>query len=220
MKPATCAFLSIALTIASCKKDDDCAAPATPSEPAPPLNVSAFSLLDSGNYWVYDRYRVDSLDVIDPTYYIRDSLRVIGDSVIGPNTYAVIQHFTNGGLYPGGTLLWRDSADFIVNQAGAAVFSSATFNQVIHVDSIPSPNSVVVRYQVSPVTGSVSVPAGDFTCYLVTGNVLTYGSFMPIATWKYPRTFWAAGVGRVKWYAYFFSGWTGYRYQLRSYHVQ
>lgn len=208
------------LLIASCKKDDDCPAPSTAPGSPQAVNVSAFSQLDSGNYWVYDRYRVDSLDAVDPTYYVRDSLRVVGDSLVGGNTYAVIHQFSNGSFYPGGTLLWRDSADFIIDQSGGAIFSSATFNQIIRTDSIPSPNSVVVRYEVSPVIGSVSVPAGNFPCYVVTGNVLTYGSFMPIAAWKYPRTFWAAGVGRVKWYAYFFSGNIGYRYQLRSYFVQ
>lgn len=221
MKLAACLFAStVLLLVTSCKKDDDCPAPATPPETPSTLDVSAFSLLDSGNYWVYDCYRVDSLDVIDPNYYHRDSLRVMGDSVIGVNTYAIIHHFTNGSFIANGTLLWRDSADFIVDQGGAAIFSSATFNQVIRVDSIPSPNSVVVRYEVFPVYGSVSVPAGDFACYMVAGDVLTYGNFLPIASWKYPRTYWSAGVGRVKWYTYFFSGWTGFRYQLRNYQVQ
>ena len=72
--------------LAACQKNDEDAPSDPVNIPDSPADISTFSQLDSGNYWVYDRYRVDSLDVADPVYYVRDSLHVVGDTVLAGNT--------------------------------------------------------------------------------------------------------------------------------------
>lgn len=207
--------------LAACRKDNDGDCP-DPEIPAAPLSVSAFSQLTPGNYWVYDWYRVDSLDIVQPGFHHVDSFVVVGDTLMNGNLFSFIQRYTDGApaAVPGfGVFFWRDSADFILS-GNTPIFASATFNEDIHVDSIPVPNNVAIHYAVSPVPVSVSVPAGTFDSYVVTGTCFSYGSFPYIPPWKYPRTYWAPGIGRVKWYAYYASGDVGNRYQLRSYYVQ
>ena len=205
--------------LAACQKNDEDAPSDPVNIPDSPADISTFSQLDSGNYWVYDRYRVDSLDVADPVYYVRDSLHVVGDTVLAGNTYAVIHHAVNG-VFTTNIHYWRDSADCIVERYGAVLFCSGNFDQTIYIDSIPAPNNLSIHYSVPSGTVPISVPAGDFDAYLMLGTCFSYGSFPFIPEWKYPRTYWAEGVGRVKWYGYFASGDLGFRYELADYHLE
>lgn len=212
----TSLLLCIAVLLTACRKEED--PPATPTAP-PPLSIAAFSHLDSGNYWVYDRHRVDSMDVVDPTYYRRDSLFITGDTVLNGHTWSVVRLASNG-VVSGMIEYWRDSADFLLGRNGEVLFSSANLGQVIWVDSIPALSTLAIRYSVSSAPVAVSVPAGNFQSYLMTGTCYSYGTFPVIPVWKYPRSHWVEGIGRVKWYAFFMSGLTGFRYQLVNYHVQ
>lgn len=208
--------LCAAVLLTACRKEED--APATPTAPEP-LSISAFSQLDSGNYWVYDRHRVDSMDVVDPTYYRRDSLFITGDTVLDGHTWSVVRLASNG-VVSGMIEYWRDSADFLLGRCGEVLFSSANLGQVIWVDSIPAPSTVSIHYSVGSALVPVSVPAGNFQSYVMTGTCYSYGTFPVIPAWKYPRDHWVEGIGRVKWYDYFAFGTIGYRYQLVDYHVQ
>ena len=183
------------------------------------MDVAAFGQLDSGNYWVYERLRVDSLDVPDPTTYRRDSFYVAGDTLLDGITWQVVRLSANGTL-SGYFELWRDSANYLLTRDKGALFAANDFDRTFYIDSIPASNSLSIHYAVgsSPVT--VTVPAGTYASYLVTGTCFSYGGFPVIPVWKYPRTYWVEGIGRVKWYAYFMSGNTGYRYQLVHYQVE
>ena len=201
---------------ASCKKDDVSEPP--PVVPPAPLAVSTFSQLDTGNYWVYERRQVDSLDVVQGTGLVLDSLYVTGDTTLNGEEYTVIRKATNGAVTPI-RYFWRDSADCIVSSEGEVLFASATFDQVIHSSYSGGPDGLQIDHVVQSGTMPVSVPAGEFTAYLVLGQCTSIGNFPVIPEWKYPRTYWTGGVGRVKWYAYFASGSLGYRYELVRYHV-
>ncbi|MFZ1693895.1 MAG: hypothetical protein WAT74_11910 [Flavobacteriales bacterium] len=210
--------LCAAVLLTACRKEEETACP--PSETAPaPLSISAFSNLDSGNYWVYDRHRVDSLDVADPAYYYRDSLFITGDTVLDGNTWSVVRMASNG-VVSGMIRFWRDSSDYLLGRYGEVLFASANLGQTIWVDSIPAPSTLSIHYSVGSAMVPVSVPAGNFQSYVITGTCYSYGTFTVIPVWKYPRDYWVEGVGRVKWYDYFAAGNTGYRYQLVDYHVQ
>jgi hypothetical protein len=210
--------LCAAVLLTACRKEEETACPSPDIAPAP-LSISAFSHLDSGNYWVYDRHRVDSMDVADPTYYRRDSLFVTGDTVLDGHTWSVVRLASNG-VVSGMIEYWRDSADYLLGRYGEVLFAAANLGQVIWVDSIPAPSTVSIHYSVGSALVPVSVPAGNFQSYVITGTCYSYGAFPVIPAWKYPRDYWVEGIGRVKWYDYFAMGTTGYRYQLLDYHVQ
>lgn len=211
-------FLAFATALVACKKDDDeTPAPATP--PAP-LAVAAFSNLAVGNYWIYERRQVDSLDVDQGLAVRRDSLYVIGDSIIGGATYVMIRLGTNGQPGTAARYYWRDSADCILNHYGQIVFRSTNFDQVFYSDLGAAIAGLVIDYSVASTTVPISVPAGNYATYKVVGNCISSGTFPVIPEWKFPRHYWALGVGRVKWYEYYASGLLGYRFELVNYHVQ
>ncbi len=204
---------AIAALLTACRKEHDTASPSPDTAP-PPLSITDFSQLDSGNYWGYDRHRVDPMDVADPNFHRRDRLFIAGDTVLDGHTWSVVRQASDAIEY------WRDPAEFLLGRSGEVLFSSANLGQVIGVDSIPAPSTVAIRYSVSPAPVPVSVPAGTFQSYVMTGTCYSYGGFPVIPAWKYPRTHWVEGIGRVKWCACFAMGTTGYRYQLVDYHVQ
>ena len=47
------------LLLTACKKETD--AQTTPSDPSPSASISDFSKLAVGNYWVYERVKIDSM---------------------------------------------------------------------------------------------------------------------------------------------------------------
>lgn len=216
--PLTPTALAIAVLLTACRKEQDTASPSPDTAP-PPLSIADFSQLDSGNYWVYDRHRVDSMDVADPNFYRRDSLFIAGDTVLDGHTWSVVR-LASDGVVSSAIEYWRDSADFLLGRYGEVLFSSANLGQVIWVDSIPAPSTVSIHYSVGSALVPVSVPAGTFQSYVMTGTCYSYGTFPVIPAWKYPRDHWVEGIGRVKWYDYFAMGTVGYRYQLVDYHVQ
>lgn len=192
-----------------------------PMPPSAPLEVSAFSNLEVGNYWVYERRQVDSLDVDQGTPVVVDSLYVIGDTLLDGELFSMIRLGVNGQLGIGVRYYWRDSADCIVDRNGWITFSSVTFDQVLYTESTPIGGGALdINYIIPSATLPITVPAGNFSSYLVLGQCVSTSPYPPIPEWKYPRDYWAEGVGRVKWYDYFAAGLLGNRYELVRYNVQ
>ena len=212
-KSALLLFILIGM-LASCKKEkeDDFA----PIGSHATLPISMFSHLEPGNYWIYERRQVDSMDVPLNTIVDIDSLFVTGDTLLNGLTYAVISKARNGILSPQ-KQCWRDSADRIVTAAHEIIFCSATFNQVIYTQ-----DQGILRtdYSVSSAMVPLSVPAGDFSAFVMLGQCTSIGSYPVVPEWKYPRTYWAYGVGRMKWHEHYMSSPLGYRYELLRYHVE
>ncbi len=209
-------------SLASCKKEDDeDPVPTIPPVPNTALAVEDFSNLVVGNYWVYERRQVDSLDMPQGSGVSVDSLYVIGDTLLDGETFAMLRIGANGQPGNGVRYYWRDSADCIVGTNGWIIFSAATFDQVLYTESTPIGGGALdINYIIPSATVPITVPAGSFSTYLVLGECVSSGGYPPIPEWKYPRDYWAEGVGRVKWYDYFAAGWLGYRYELVRYHVQ
>lgn len=210
-------LLAFTAAFASCKKDDDEGpAPATPPDP---IAVSAFSNLAVGNYWVYERRQVDSLDVDQGVAVRRDSLYVAENAVMGTDTFTILRLGIDG--QPGTVrYYWRDSADCILNQLGKIVFRSTNFGQVYYSDLGAAMGGLVIDYSATSTTVPVSVPAGNFNAYMVVGNCISSGGFPVVPAWKFPREYWSEGVGRVKWSEFYLNGLLGYRNELVNYHVQ
>ena len=207
-------LIMLIATLASCKKEkeDDF----TPSASRATLPISMFSYLVPGNYWVYERRQVDSLDVPMTANVYIDSLFVTGDTLLNGITYAVIREARNGILTQVNRL-WRDSADCIVSPEHAIIFCSATFNQVIYTHTQPF---LQTDYSVSSAMVPLSVPAGDFSAFVFLGEWTSFDPYPVIPEWKYPRAYWAYGVGRLKWYVHYMVSPIAFRHELIRYHIE
>lgn len=139
------------LFAASCKDD------VTPGTTVYPN----YTQLKTGNYWIYERYAVDSLgngnsvNIFDSTYISRDS-------VINGNTY----YYLVGSYFSDISNRWlRDSLHYLVDQTGIILFSSmdyaATFFQYTLID-IPNDTVAIVSKKMADKDREYTVPAGTF----------------------------------------------------------
>ncbi len=220
MKPTTLVLPAILLvTITSCKKEnDEVSAPIIPTPD--PIAITAFSQLQAGNYWVYERRQVDSMDVDQGTSVLVDSIFVTDETIeeLGVN-YTVLRKASNG-VVTAAYYLWRDSANCIVNDLHRIQFCSSPLDEVVETTFSGGPNGVQIDVSVSSAMEGLTVPAGSFSTYKLTGTVTSYGTFPFQPSWKHPRSYWAPGVGRVKWYDHYAAGDLGYRFELVRYNVQ
>ena len=108
----------IALFIGGCKQD----------ESESPVTYPDYGRLQVGNYWIYQRFVVDTLGNATPTD-IYDSCFVEKDTLINGNTYAKITK-----PWPWGTSnrqkfdYLRDSLHYMIDPSGMVCFSSEDFN--------------------------------------------------------------------------------------------
>ncbi|MGL5889500.1 MAG: hypothetical protein ACRC3B_06425, partial [Bacteroidia bacterium] len=123
MKNAMIGAVSLCLLAMACKKEEEQIIP-QPQNP-PVTQSTAYFPLDSGSYWVYEHVKVDTNG--NETFMQTDSVRVMGDSVIGGNTYKI---FKNWG-FSFFSALYRDSANCIVNEKGDIVFAANLLGQPI-----------------------------------------------------------------------------------------
>lgn len=207
-------LLITVFTLSSCRKEEDL--DCTPGASSATLDIATFSQLAIGNYWVYERRQVDSLDVPINENVRIDSLFISGDTVLNGLTYAVIREAQNGGLVPM-QRFWRDSADCIVTSDHEILFCSATFNQVVYTH-LQSP-FLQTDYSVSSAMVPLAVPAGEFSAFVMRGQVTSFAPYPVLPEWKHPRSYWAYGVGRLKWSVTFMSSPFAFRYELLRYHI-
>ena len=210
--------LSVITLLASCRKEDD--GNDVPNVPNASLDVASFSLLDSGNYWVYERRQVDSMDVDQGTPVRLDSLYVIGDTLLDGEIFTMICLGVNGQPGNGARYYWRDSADCIVDPYGSIQFITGRFDEVFYTYNVGGPAGVIIDYTIPSTMVPVTTPSGSYSTYLVNGVATSYGFIPFVPEWKYPRHYWAQDIGRVKWYEYFSSSPLGFRYELLRYNVQ
>ena len=209
--------LSLIALLAACKKDDCDELPAPTPVPNTAGSIEEYGLLDDGNYWIYQRYQVDSVDNITSTYPTLDSVFIAGDTTIEGLVYKQVRRMV--GASTGLTRFWRLDGDRLVDSYAGVQFCVDPFDLVLQTDSDGSPSQVVIDWSVLSNTSSVSVAAGNYEAYSMVGQATSYG--LPICPeWKYPRRFWVAGIGKIRYYDFFLLGPTGYRYDLVRYHVQ
>ncbi len=141
----------------SCKKDKDESAASVPSNAA-----ADYTPFKTGNYWVYERYQIDSSGnatakgVFDSTY-------VTGDTVINGNTYYkwVKPDYYSPALL---TYLIRDSLAYLVTHTADILFSSVDFNTIFksyYVFAIPDTICNVV-FKMESKDVPFTTPAGTF----------------------------------------------------------
>lgn len=200
-------------TLAACQPDEDVVAP-LPGSPTQDLEVAAFSNLATGNYWVYQGYRVDSADNVVETLSV-DSFFVSGDSVVNGQTYWKVHRTV---ITPNWTYLWRDSAGYLVTEDHEVMFCADPLDELIYTD-VQGPVGVQLDYTVYSTPETITVAAGTFSTYKMQGEITSIGGFPELADWRRPRSYWAEDVGRVRYYEFFAFNPLGKRYDLVSYDV-
>ena len=155
----TILFAMIAATLLSCKKEKE--------EPAPVLPVvyPNFSNLAVGNYWIYERFTLDTNGVYT-TQNIFDSSYVDKDTVVNGNTFYKFNYiyYPYSNSYVGVYL--RDSLSFMVNSFGDIRFSSEIFTDTFYThyfkNSLIGDTISFIFSKMNDNNLSVSLPAGNY----------------------------------------------------------
>jgi hypothetical protein len=216
MLPTTrISFVLLSLsTLAACQQEDEDVVAPLPEPPAQNLSIAAFSNLAVGNYWVYQRYRVDSADNVAQVLSL-DSIFITGDSVVNGETYSIVHRNT---LSPIWTELWRDSAGYVITSDHEVVFCADPLDQLIYTE-VEGPVGVELDFTVYSTPESITVAAGTFSTLKMQAEITSIGGFPEMAAWRRPRSYWAEDVGRVRYYEFFAFNPLGNRYDLVSYDV-
>jgi hypothetical protein len=154
--------------VSSCKKDESLSPLVTSTiEPSPD-----YGKLAVGNYWIYQRFRIDNFGVVTPKN-IYDSCYISKDTVINGKTYfEMYRPNTYGSFF---TYL-RDSAGCILNSAGQIIFSPNDFSSVFRTTFATAGGTDTICRAVFKMNNKdslVNTSAGNFvtsnfqiTCYM------------------------------------------------------
>jgi hypothetical protein len=200
------AFLSI-LTF-SCKKSSDDAAPSAQAD---------YYQLKVGNYWIYQRYEIDTNGVVTPKNDF-DSAYIEKDTIIRGSTYYKLWiKFTGctGDQYPS---YLRDSSAFLVNHLGRKECSVDHFNDTLYIDT--SYTKVFRGYGLmSGMDSLVTVQAGTFPSITSRLQVVPTQPNDPHPV-RYAYTIYGKSIGMIKSHSFFYMGGLQIESRLVRYKVQ
>jgi hypothetical protein len=160
MKNAIIGAATLCLLAVACKKDETPIVNQAPT-PSTPQSIAYFPL-DSGSYWVFEHVSVDTNG--NESFLQTDSVRVMGDSVIGGNTYKIFKNFGFSFF----SALYRDSSNCIVNEKGEIVFAANLLGQSISFrrDSNASAGLILESIDsMQTAMRTVNVAAGSFNTF-------------------------------------------------------
>lgn len=161
-----------------------------------------FIPLAIGNYWVYDTYHIDSLNIETKLDYI-DSIGVSRDTVIhGEKFYILsgIREFAGSDKLRDLAIL-RDSSGYLINNLGEIHFSDSNFDDILHTWIELTPNNdtlLKVIYKMVDLHDSVDILNGNHKVLNYQGNVTVYkGSGNNIWYKDYINKYYASNIGVV-----------------------
>jgi len=209
------AIAIVVLFLMSCEKDIE--VPTSPTSTISPSSTG-YMPMTPGSYWVYDWYVIDTLGN-KTLATLRDSVYIVGDTVIGTSTYAVQE-----GSYFGGSVtrqFLRDSSGYVIDETGRIFFSETNYTDTLHIWS--STTGETTGYlKMNGIGDSVSVPAGTFSTlnaeFIVVNNI---GSWPCVGTFDIHDHQYADNVGKVRSTFQLVSSpaCTKYEQRLISYHI-
>ncbi len=186
-------LLSISLTlfIFSCKDDDD----KTPT----PVVYDNYTQLKVGNYWIYQRFDIDSSGTATPTAEY-DSCYIEKDTLIAGFTYYKMVRpspfFSTQSVY-----YLKDSLHYLVEAGGNILFSSIDFTTVFDVSYImaSAPNDTVCRIERKMTEQNLfaSTPNGTFQTSNYQSKYFMYPNWTSAGAQRYMNTRYAKDVGIV-----------------------
>lgn len=101
------------------------------------IAIHQYSQLALGNYWVYERYRYDSLGN-ETILGSQDSLVVVGDTVANGQPFFVLQGTCDTPHGQPYRYYARDSADCLINLDGSLILPFGTGGGAVHGGSATS----------------------------------------------------------------------------------
>ena len=185
-------FSLMLAALISCKENDD--------NPNDDLQVVYdFLPMQTGNYWVYGHYKIDTLgNVFDEER--ADSVVITGDTLVNGKQYYVFEGTNYPYLAVWGIIdLLRDSSGYIVNDRGIIRFTDGNFDDILasKTEVISGDTIYTVEYRMKNPDSVITVPAGSFGVLNYCGTVETPQDIPGIANPRYMNNYYADEVGRV-----------------------
>jgi hypothetical protein len=150
----TTVLIITTILITSCSKDSN-------TSPGPAFDYTPMNV---GNYWVYQRFDIDSAgngtstSVFDSVYIEKDTVTVAGTyyKMIAPDPFSSVPVVS----------YIKDSLTYLVDINGNILFSSFDFTTIFSESIIPGPNNDTIAYitrKMEDKNVSIVTPAGTFT---------------------------------------------------------
>jgi hypothetical protein len=185
----------MSLLAVSCSKDDE--------SPVPVAKVDYYQL-KTGNYWIYEGYRVDTNGIATSTGDF-DSAYIEKDTLIRGAVYYKLYEkpYVLGELQFSSFL--RDSSGYLVSDDGGIRASYVNFTDTIVIDTT-NPDLYSGYRKMIGKDSLVTVPAGAFASVTSSMQVIpapAYASQVPV---RYLYDVYGKGVGKMKTHSFFFLG--------------
>lgn len=190
----------VALT--ACKKESTTTF--TPPTPAPPQPNTTYypdyMALKPGNYWIYQRYELDSANGAEHAIETYDSAYVEKDTVINQKTYHVYK-YQDAFSFETRTRYLRDSLSYTVDQSGKIIFSSEDFSNVFSSYQF-GPNAstdytINIKEQMGFRDQTTIVSAGTFTTSTFL-QIYTYPAGYRYGPTRQYKHSYAKGIGLIR----------------------
>lgn len=201
MKKFQKVLLSIAILtiLIACNDDDQGRQP----EPKPNVNYPNYSQLEVGNYWIYERFSLDTNGVETPLNQF-DSSYVEKDTLINGKAYYKLHLPSYGPKIVPEKFYLKDSLHYLVDSRGAILFSSQEFSTALKPieynyyagDTTRMDTLYSRERRMTNKDSLVNVPAGLFSTLSSTEFIKYYGKFKPLKD-RNRKTLYAKGVGIV-----------------------
>lgn len=199
MKRVFLIMAGIVLLASSCKKGET-------DTPTPSTPTADYMQLKVGNYWVYDRYRVDSLGN-ETIYEAADSNIIIGDTIIRDELFFKKMH-----NHPHQLTYVRDSNGYLINDQGEILFSDHDFSNILRADTVGG-NYFYIEYSMMQSDTSTVVPFGTYDALTYRGKVIPLKPEYPFGI-NYLYYFYADSLGMIK-SSYYYGSYPYIRTEMR-----
>jgi hypothetical protein len=180
----------------SCKKenDDDDTTP-TPASASYP----DYSQLHVGNYWIYERFDIDSAGGNETATGELDSCYIEKDTVVNGNIYYKFRRPSSSSVWDITEYL-RDSLSYTVDLNGRIVFSSQDYWSIFfdYYSIINGTDTIYHKVQqMADINGTTVVPAGTFTTLNSKSTYYMYGSWAATGAERPIHKKYAQNIGLV-----------------------
>jgi|GEM_PF-325311 len=220
-------ILSTSISFFSCKKDKK-VEPDKESTNLPSTTYSNYSNLKVGNYWIYQRFEIDSSGNATPLAIV-DSCYIEKDTLIHGNTYYkyMSPNFGNSvgpnSVSPNVAEFYRDSLSYIITNSGRIEFSSQDFTSIFKSGyQLVNPNDTVCRFEFKMGNQNtlITTPSGTYNTSSFNETYYMYPNYSAGGTIRTRHTRYAENVGKVtqEWY-FFVSLPTKWERRLIRYHL-
>lgn len=181
-------LLAVPILLSGCGKDEGTA----PTSGAAAPSIAAFANLEVGNYWIYERGDLDSLNNYQASGTL-DSVVVVGQGIInGLPSYMLRTH--SAGLFPVDEN-WYVDGNKLLDATGRVLYCTGPADTTIWSEAADNGTTQVDWYLA---TGNTPVAVGTATLLARTwvGRRTTNGGGA-LDAWYDQASLWVPGVGRV-----------------------